>query len=408
VTTQDHNLSFWPFVILMAMVFSLSPLAIDMYLPALPNMAHYFNSHIDAMEASVAVYLIFFALGQLVLGALADFINKVKLLIMGLVIFSLASLMIGLSANVGELYFWRALQAFSGGSSVVVFALIHTFYDDKQSNQIISYVMACVVIAPMIAPMLGGQILVHAGWQWIFYALAFFALLTLVAQGKLLPIHAVAQDRRDPEQAFRLSTLLRGYKNVLSNTRIMAYIFAGGSAFAGMFAFVSGSPFVYIEYYAVSPEQFGWLVALNAIAMMVMNLVNARLLKHIDPSRKLIVAGFLLAIVGVYLFMVAYLDLSLVYVVIGVVAYIGLLGLTAANAISSALSLAGENAGVLSGINGVLQFSLCALSSAMVSISASVDATTMNTTMALCALCTLIFVTIIACNTRSQPAAALS
>ena len=81
MTTQSvSNISFWPFVILMAMIFSLSPFAIDMYLPALPSMAEFFNSKIDAMEASVSVYLIFFALGQLILGALADSINKAKLL----------------------------------------------------------------------------------------------------------------------------------------------------------------------------------------------------------------------------------------------------------------------------------------------------------------------------------------
>ncbi len=175
-----------------------------------------------------------------------------------------------------------------------------------------------------------------------------------------------------------------------------------------MFAFIAGSPFVYIEYFGVSPTQFSWLVALNAIAMMGMNLINARLLNNVDPTRKLIVAGVLLAIVGAYLVSVAYLHLSLIFVVIGVVLYIGLLGLTAANAISAALATAGKNAGVLSGINGVLQFGLGALSSAVVSISESTDATTMNSVMAACALSTLIFVIVLRYKTRRKPIGALS
>jgi len=382
----------------MAMVFSLSPLAIDMYLPALPSMADFFNTNIDALEASVSIYLIFFALGQLILGALADSINKAKLLTFGLITFSAASVMIGLATSLNELYIWRAVQAFSGGSSVVVFALIHAFYGNKKSGQIISYVMACVVVAPMIAPMMGSQILALAGWSWIFYALAVFACVTLVAQMKLLPASKVTQ----APQAFKISALLSAYKNILSNSTTMAYVLAGGSAFAGLFAFIAGSPFVYIEYFGVSPTQFGYLVALNAIAMVSMNLINARLLNDVDPTQKLIVAGMLLAIVGGYLFTVAYLHLSLAFVVIGVVAYVGLLGLTAANAISAALATAGKNAGLLSGINGVLQFGLGALSSAAVSISTSTDATTMNTTMAVCGLSTLVFVLILGHKT-SRP-----
>jgi len=385
------NIGFWPFVILMAMVFSLSPLAIDMYLPALPNMADFFNTNIDALEASVSIYLIFFALGQLILGALADSINKAKLLTFGLITFSAASVMIGLATSLSELYIWRAVQAFSGGSSVVVFALIHAFYGNKRSGQIISYVMACVVVAPMIAPMMGSQILAFAGWSWIFYALAVFAGVTLVAQLKLLPASKITQ----VPQAFRIRSLLSAYKNILSNSTTMAYVLAGGSAFAGLFAFIAGSPFVYIEYFGVSPTQFAYLVALNAIAMVSMNLINARLLNEVDPTQKLIVAGKLLAIVGGYLFTVAYLHLSLAFVVIGVVAYVGLLGLTAANAISAALATAGKSAGLLSGINGVLQFGLGALSSAAVSISTSTDAMTMNTTMAICGLSTLFFVLIL-------------
>ena len=375
-----------------------------MYLPALPSMAKFFNSEIDAIEASVSIYLIFFALGQLILGALADSINKATLLSVGLITFTLASLMIGSTSNLSELYFWRAVQAFSGGSSVVVFALIHSFYSNKQGNQIISYVMACVVIAPMIAPMIGSQILVLAGWKWIFYTLAGLGLLTVAAQITLLPSSKVVQ----PKQPLNLNTLFAGYKNILSNGTVMAYVFAGGSSFAGMFAFVAGSPFVYIDYFGVSPTEFGWLVALNAIAMMSMNLINARLLKNVDTTKKLIVAGSGLAIVGVYLALVAFLHLSLAFVVVGVVTYIGLLGLTAANAISAALAVAGKNAGVLSGVNGVFQFGLGALSSAIVSISASTDATTMNTTMAACAVLTLISVCILAYRTRSLPLGELS
>ena len=395
---------YWSFIILMAMIFSLSPLAIDMYLPALPNMATFFNSSIDTMEASIAIYLIFFAFGQLVLGALADSINKVKILVVGLIFFTLASCMIAISTSITELYLWRAIQAFSSGSSVVVFALIHHFYGHKKSNQIISYVMACVVVAPMIAPMIGSQILLAKGWQWIFFVLAGCAIITLCAQQYLLPASKV----KTTLKPLNFSGLIQGYKAVFSNKLTLAYIFAGGSAFAGLFAFISGSPFVYIEYFQVTPTQFSYLVALNAIAMICMNLVNARLLKEVDATQKLIIAGVLLAITGTYLATVAFYQLSLFFVVAGVVVYVGLLGLTAANAISAALATAQGNTGVISGINGVLQFGLGALASAVVSVNSSVDASTMNYTMAICSLSTLFFVSMLYFKSDTQAIAEAS
>ena len=404
LTQAKPAIGYWPFVILMAMIFSLSPFAIDMYLPALPSMATYFSSSIDAIEASVAIYLIFFALGQLVLGALADSMNKAKILLIGVSIFTIASGMIAFANSIPELYFWRAVQAFSSGSSVVVFALIHHFYGNKNSNQIISYVMACVVIAPMIAPMIGSEVLLMANWQSIFLVLAGFAIITLFTLVALIPPKKV----KDQWQPLNVKTLRSGYKSIFSNRTTMAYILAGGSAFAGMFAFIAGSPFVYIEYFGVSPTQFSYLVALNAVAMITMNLINARLLKEVDATTKLIVAGVLLAVVGAYLATVAYLQLSLIYVVAGIITYVGILGLTAANAISAALASAQGNTGILSGVNGVLQFGLGALSSTVVSISQSVDASTMNYTMAVCSFSTLFFVSYLYMNGRTKTVEAVS
>ncbi len=382
------------------MVFSLSPLAIDMYLPAMPTMAAHFDSSMDAMEASVAVFLFGFALGQFFFGAISDSLNKTRLMMLGLLGFAIASLFVGLSVTTTELYLWRALQAFSSGSSVVVYAMIQQKYKTDadggaaNSSKVISYIMSAVVIAPMVAPILGGQILLNFSWQMIFYVLATYAVLALVvtqlfqmSNSKILPVSV--------KTPLYLRSLLKGYKQIFSNSTTLAFIFAGGFSFAGLFAFVSGSPFVYMEYFHVSPDQFGWLVALNAIAMISMNLINAKLLGHIDPTKKLIFGGFLIFAVSLYLFTVAYLDLSLAYVVIGVVMYVGCLGLTSANAIAGALASAKEYAGMLSGVNGVLQFGIGAAASTLVSVSASTSAMTMNSVMGLSGILCFIFVLVL-------------
>ncbi|EAQ65473.1 putative multidrug resistance protein [Marinomonas sp. MED121] len=401
--TNAQSMPFWGFVCAMAMIFSLSPLAIDMYLPALPQMAEFFETRIDAMEASVAIYLLSFALGQLVFGTLADKLNKNRLLSWGIIGFAVASFIVALSDNLTWLFLGRAAQGFLGGTSIVVFSLIQQNYSKEKngkqkSSQIISYIMAVVVVAPMVAPMIGSQILLHLGWQWIFICLGFFAFITFFTQ---LFINSQVSSNKDeknsvtshpsPDDKVQLSQIMKGYRFVLTNPLTLSYMFAGAASFAGLFAFISGSPFVYMSLYQISPQDYSVLIALNAIAMISTNLLNARRLGHIDPTIKLIWAGIGLGIIGLYLFITASLALPLPYIALGVVLYMAMLGFTSANAMTGVLSNSGQYAGLASGLNGVMQFGLGALTSAIISLSNSVNSLPMAFTMAASGLITCAF-----------------
>ena len=407
--TNAQSMPFWGFVCLMAMIFSLSPLAIDMYLPALPQMADFFETRIDAMEASVAIYLLSFALGQLVFGTLADKLNKTSLLNWGLIGFAIASFIVALSDNLTGLFLGRAAQGFLGGTSVVVFALIQQNYGKQKSSQIISYIMAVVVVAPMVAPMIGSQILVQLGWQWIFFCLGFFAFITFFTQlfinsqaSSSKAEKASSPSNQTTENKVQISQIFKGYKFVLTNPLTLSYMFAGAASFAGLFAFVSGSPFVYMSLYQVSPQDYSLLVGLNAIAMISTNLLNARRLGHIDPTVKLIWAGIGLGIIGLYLFIAASLALPLPYIVLGVVLYMAMLGFTSANAIAGVLSSSGQYAGLASGLNGVMQFGLGAFASAIISLSNSVNSMPMAFTMAASGLITCLFAFVLIKQTRKE------
>jgi DHA1 family bicyclomycin/chloramphenicol resistance-like MFS transporter len=393
-TSKSQTLSFFGFVCLMAMVFALSPLAIDMYLPALPQMADFYHTKIDAMEASIAIYLLSFALGQLAFGSLADGLNKNHLLSFGLLGFAIASIVVALSDNLTQLYLGRAAQGFLGGTSVVVFALIQQHYGQQKSSQIISYIMAVVVVAPMVAPMIGSQILAYLGWQWIFFSLGFFAFITLFTQLFMNTQIQKSQhnDKKNKVNKLALRALLHGYKVVLTNPLTLSYMFAGAAAFAGLFAFVSGSPFVYMSFYHVSPEQYSLLVGINAIAMITTNLMNARLLGHLDATLKLIWAGISLGVIGLYLFIVSSLNLPLLFIVCGVVLYVAMLGFISANAIAGVLSNSGRFTGLASGLNGVMQFGLGALASAVISLSDSINSIPMAYTMAASGIITTGFI----------------
>jgi DHA1 family bicyclomycin/chloramphenicol resistance-like MFS transporter len=352
-------------------VFMLAPFAIDMYLPALPTIAADLGTGIDQMEATVSVLLIGYALGQLILGPLSDRIGQSKILLAGLAVFIAGSILAGTAQSVEQLYVWRFVQAIGGAGSVVVFPMVKDRFDEEQATKIISYIMALTVVAPLVAPIIGAYVLSLAGWRAIFILLAAFGALTLIAAWLFF---APATNKTSGHVEFSFSKIVSTYRLVLSNGRILAHILTGSFAFAGLFAFVAGSPFVYISYFGVSPQNYAYLVGLNAIAMIGANLINAQLFSHVNPTRKTIIGAIFLAIAGSVLLISAQFDIGLIWVVAGVVGFVGALGFTATNSVVGALSILPQKNGTVSAINGALMFSIGGISSFAVSLLSSANA----------------------------------
>ena len=376
----------------LAAIFSLAPLAIDMYLPAFPTMATTFGTQIDSMEATISVFLLGYALSQLILGPISDLIGRIPVLISGLILFAIASFMVALANTTSELYFFRFLQAFGGGASVTVYAYINDHFNEKQSTQIISYIMAVVPIAPLVAPIIGGEILVAFGWEWIFYGLSIYAMLVIT-----MIIFIFGKDSKTQKTKSYTSNhntnpireILSAYMYVLNNRRVMAHLFTGSFAFAGLFAFVAGSPYVYIEYYGVAANHYGYFVAANASTMIILNIINAKYLNDYAPTPKMIIASVLLSIVSVSMLISIAIKPSLIFIAISTAIFIGLLGLVASNAIAGALNSTNKHAGTVSALHGVIQFTLGALSSGIISVMISDDASTMLSVMAISGLLAL-------------------
>lgn len=178
-------------VIALGAVFSLAPFAIDMYLPALPLLAVDLGTSIDQMEATVAIFLAGYALSQLILGPLSDIFGRRKVLIVGLVVYAIGSLLCMIAGSIEQFYAFRFIQALGGGASVVVFPLVRDRFDDATGAKVISYILAIVVVAPLIAPLIGGYILIFAGWPAIFLLLTAAAVVTLAINAVVLkPIPA--------------------------------------------------------------------------------------------------------------------------------------------------------------------------------------------------------------------------
>ena len=374
---QERHLGY--FIFLMSMVFWLSPLAIDMYLPALPVMAGEFNVSIDALEGTVALYLLGFALGQLIIGTMADCFDRRRILLIGVFLFALASFALAMSTSYSEFMFWRACQAITGGVSVVFFGIVYHKFGVARSAEIISYAMAAVVIAPLVAPSIGGLLVTHLHWSWIFWIIGIFALICFVLQimapPRLLP--------KTTKKALNLKHVVIAYQQVIRHAPASLALLTGAVSFAGIFAFIAGSPFVYIQYFGVDPQTFGLLLALNSAAMVLVNLVNARGLNRFTLSQRIRFGGVAFGVVSCYLLLIGQFDLSLTHVIIGSVMYMGMLGLLTANCIAYALDCVPHHTGVISGLNGVLRFGLGAIASFIVSFFESQSSFLMLAVMAL-------------------------
>ncbi|MGI9425924.1 MAG: multidrug effflux MFS transporter [Hyphomicrobiaceae bacterium] len=374
------------FVGVAGVLFAMAPFGIDMYLPALPEMARALATDIDAVETSVAVFLLGYAVSQLLLGPLSDQYGRIKIILAGAALYIVGSVLCALSTSIELLYTARLIQAFGGGASVTVFALVKERFDERTGTQIISYILAITVIAPLVAPVVGGFVLTVIGWRAIFIVLAAWGGLALwLVWQTWKPLG------RPPESSGAIGEAIRAYRRVLSHGDAMLFCLVGAFTFAGFFAFIAGSPFVYIEHFGVEPQYYGLLVAMNAVVMMAANMVNARLLADIAPERKALWGAGAVAMAAVLCATAAVLGIGLWGVVTCVIIYIGALGLTSANATASALKrFAHHDAGTGSAINGVLMFGIGAVSSAIVGAVTSADAKPMLFTMAACGLLTLL------------------
>ncbi len=390
------------FIVITALVFALSPLAIDMYLPALPEMAKHLNATHSQMEMSVAVFLLAFAIAQPLFGLLADRYHKLNLLLTGLVIFTLSTLAIPMVDSATGLYLARIFQAIGGASSVVCFAMIQQQYDLKKGARVLTYVMAAVVVAPLLAPMVGGQILKYASWQWIFYTLAGIAIFAFVAS---LLTHAQADKSVQGEEKTELASQssraasISDFVQIFKQPLPLAYILVGSFGFAGLFSFVAGSPYVYMNHFSLSPEHYSYLLGVNALGMIIGSVLSVKLLGHISPKVKAVISGTLLGPLSLLFFMLAQIEAPLIAIVATVFIFNLLLGLISANAIAAAMSFFPAQGGAISGVFGLSQFALGALFSAAISLSDAQSPVALLTFMGLACACAAIFSTYIYTST---------
>ncbi|MED5611190.1 multidrug effflux MFS transporter [Pseudomonas sp. JH-2] len=359
------------------------PMAIDFYLPSFPALAAAFGTDVEHVQMSLSAYFAGLAIGQLLYGPLADRYGRRLPLVLGVSIFTAASLACAFAPNLEWLIGARFVQALGGCAGMVISrAVVRDLCDPIAAAKAFSQLMLVMGLAPILAPLGGGALLGLFGWQSIFLCLVAFSAVAGSAIALWLP-ETIPAGPRPP-----LSGALGEYRRLFGDRSFLCYALTGGVAIAGMFAYIAGSPFVFIQLYQVPAEHYGWIFGSNAAGFILMAQVNARLLRYRGPGfwlRRAVWVYFLcgLALLAITLYRPEHL-LALLVPLFGAIASLGFL---LPNSSACAMAGQGSHAGSASALMGSLQFSVAALASALVGVLHDGSALPMAVVITVCGGC---------------------
>ncbi len=375
--------SYLQLVVILGALSAFAPLATDMYLPALPTLERAFAASSLQVQLTLATFFAGFAVGQSLFGPITDRFGRKRPLYFGLGVFVASSVACALAPSIHAFSLFRFLQAFGACAGLVISrAMVRDLFDPQQAVRVFSALMLVFGVAPILAPLIGGYLLVWFGWQAIFAALAAFGLACLAAIALLLPETHKAEN----VQPLSLKPVLAGYGRLLVHREFVGYTLTSGFSMAGMFAYIAGSPFVFIELYGVPAQQYGWLFGLNAAGLIAASQINGRLLHRRFGSHAILrVTNIAQSICGLVLLLTAATGFGgLAGILLPLFGFISCNGLKMPNATALAMAPHGRNAGTASALMGTMQFTLGAISALIIGALHFRSAVPMAGVIALC------------------------
>lgn len=372
------------FVLVLGALIALGPLTIDMYLPAFPAIADEFAATDSQVQLTLTGMLVGLAVGQLVIGPLSDAFGRRRPLVVGLLAHAVVSVACSFAPTVEVLAALRVLQGFSGAAvSVTAMAMVRDQYAGVAMARVMARLVLVIGVAPIVAPSLGGLILLLADWRSVFHVLA-LAALVLVVVALLGLDETLPPDRRRPA---RLGSSLGGYVALLRDPRFVALAVVGGSMMATLFAYVAGASFVFQDGFGLSEQAFGLLFGANAAALVVGSQLNPLLLRRFTLLQVL-TSGILLTLGAATVLLVgAVLDVGGVpAVVLPLAVVLFSAGLAMPNTPALALEHHGREAGAAAAVLGCLQFGVGAGIAPLVGAFGTTSAAPMGGVMVVLAL----------------------
>ncbi|ENN1211352.1 Bcr/CflA family multidrug efflux MFS transporter [Salmonella enterica subsp. enterica serovar Typhimurium] len=378
MTTRQH--SSFAIVFILGLLAMLMPLSIDMYLPALPVISAQFGVPAGSAQMTLSTYILGFALGQLIYGPMADSLGRKPVILGGTLVFAAAAVACALAQTIDQLIVMRFFHGLAAAAaSVVINALMRDIYPKEEFSRMMSFVMLVTTIAPLMAPIVGGWVLVWLSWHYIFWILAIAAILASVMIFALIK-ETLPVERRQP---FHIRTTIGNFAALFRHKRVLSYMLASGFSFAGMFSFLSAGPFVYIEINHVPPQDFGYYFALNIVFLFVMTIINSRFVRRVGALNMFRAGLWIQFAMAVWMVFSA--------LMVGVAAFVGCVSMVSSNAMAVILDEFPHMAGTASSLAGTFRFGIGAIVGALLSLATFNSAWPMIWSIALCAACSILF-----------------
>ncbi|MCL1143607.1 multidrug effflux MFS transporter [Shewanella gaetbuli] len=336
---------------MLAAIVAITPLAIDMYLPAMSIIAVSFSTDVTMVQQSLSIYLAGYALGMLVFGPIADKVGRKPLVITGLIGFCIVSFLIAITQSIEHFLALRFLQAFIGAAAtVVVPGYIKEIYGENTAKGM-SYVSLIMMLAPLLAPTIGSLILELGDWHLIFFVLSAYAALLLV-----LIIFKLKMPSDNDKLQRSNKSFFRSYYTVFSRQGVKLHITSGVLTSFAFFCYLTASPFIYMDVFGLDKSLFAILFSSNVGALMLANIVNSRIVSRYGSKRMLHVGTFFATLASIGLVAVNLLDLSYHFTVIMLIPLMGALGVMSVNADAIVLMKFKHETGTATAVIGTLRF----------------------------------------------------
>ncbi|MFC8763595.1 Bcr/CflA family multidrug efflux MFS transporter [Streptomyces sp. NPDC057193] len=366
---------------------ALPPLSMDMYLPALPEVTGALHAPAATIQLTLTACLAGMALGQLVVGPMSDRWGRRRPLLIGMIVYALATAVCALAPTAELLIGFRLLQGLAGAAGIVIArAVVRDLYDGVEMARFFSTLMLISGVAPIIAPLIGGQILRITDWRGVFHVLTVIGVLLTVVVWRFL------DETLPPERRHEggVGQALRTMRGLLADRVFAGYMLTGGLAFAALFAYISASPFVVQEIYGASPQTFSLLFGLNSIGLVAVGQINGKLLVgrvSLDKALGWGLGTIVLASLALLLMTSGVFgEVGLVPVAAGLFVLMSAMGLAMPNTNAQALMRTPHAAGSASALLGTTSFLVGAVASPLVGMAGEHTAVPMAVVQLSCAV----------------------
>ncbi len=371
-------------IIILGLLSAIGPFSIDMYLPGFPAIAANLHTSIDRVAYSLSSFFIGICTGQMLCGPLLDRFGRKKPLCFGLILYIVASIGCSLSKSVEVLIAFRFLQAMGGCVGMVApSAIVRDVFPVEENAKVFSFLILILGVSPILAPTAGSYIIAAFGWPILFIVLATVAALIL-----LLVIFFLQETRApDPTFSLRPKPIISGFSAALREPQFYTYALAGAIASAGLFAYLAGSPFVFMKLYNVNEHQYGWIFSAIAVGLISSSQLNNLVMKKFSSAQIIRVVLLTQSIIGLVLvigtlsgFLGLYSTIFIIFL------FLSCQGFTFPNSASLAMAPFEKGAGSASALMGALQMCAGAIASALVGLFFNGTALPMTAIMAFCSV----------------------